>query len=88
MDANDIPDILARWKNLTAEADRERTEQSFFVPKEEIAANDYDLSINKYKKTEYVAVEYPPTAQILDELDALNQRIAEETEALLALLGS
>ena len=25
---------------------------------------DYDLSINKYKKVEYVAVEYPPTSEI------------------------
>ncbi len=55
---NDIPDIIARFHNREAEATRERTEQSFFVPKEEIAGNDYDLSINKYKKTEYVPVEY------------------------------
>ena len=46
---NDIPDIIARFQNLDAETDRKRTEQSFFVPKEEIAANGYDLSINKYK---------------------------------------
>ena len=32
------------------EKDRERTEKSFFVPKDEIVGNDYDLSINKYKK--------------------------------------
>ena len=35
----------------------ERTEKSFFVPKDEIAENDYDLSINKYKKIEYIPVE-------------------------------
>ena len=44
---NDIPDIIARFQNLDAEADRKRTEQSFFVPKEEIAANGYDLSSTK-----------------------------------------
>ena len=49
---NDIPDIIARFKNLDGEKSRERTEKSFFVPKAEIAENDYDLSINKYKKTE------------------------------------
>ena len=43
---NDIPDIIARFHNLDAETDRKRTEQSFFVPKEEIAANGYALSIN------------------------------------------
>ena len=44
---NDIPDIIERFHNLEQEADRQRTEQSFFVPKQEIADNDYDLSINK-----------------------------------------
>ena len=86
IDANDIPDIISRFHNLSAEEGRERTEQSFFVPKEEIAANDYDLSINKYKKTEYVAVEYPPTSEILDELDRLNEQIAAETAELRKLL--
>ena len=47
---NDIPDIISRFNNLEAEADRKRTEQSFFVPVEDIVANDYDLSINKYKE--------------------------------------
>ena len=87
IDANDIPDIISRFHNLSGEEGRERTEQSFFVPKEEIVANDYDLSINKYKKTEYVAVEYPPTSEILDELDRLNEQIIEETKDLRALLG-
>ena len=49
---NDIPDIIERFHHLDEEADRQRTEQSFFVPKQEIAENGYDLSINKYKKVE------------------------------------
>ncbi len=44
---NDIPDIIARFHNPDGERDRQRTEQSFFVPKQEIVDNDYDLSINK-----------------------------------------
>lgn len=84
---NDIPDIIARFHNLTADEGRERTEQSFFVPKQEIVDNAYDLSINKYKKTEYKPVEYPPTADILDELERLNAQIEEETKALRKLLG-
>lgn len=55
---NDIPDIINRFKNLSEEEKRERTEQSFFVEKAEIVENEYDLSINKYKKIEYVPVEY------------------------------
>ena len=53
---NDIPDIVQRFHHLAEEQNRARTEQSFLVPKAEIAANGYDLSINKYKQVEYVPV--------------------------------
>ena len=65
---NDIPDIINRFHNLKEEEGRKRTDQSFMVPKQEIVDNEYDLSINKYKKTEYIPVEYPPTEEILAEL--------------------
>ena len=48
---------------------------SFFVPKDEIVGNDYDLSINKYKKTEYVPIEYPSTAEIMADLHELEMKI-------------
>ena len=83
---NDIPDIIARFKNLEAEKDRKRTDKSFFVPKDEIAANAYDLSINKYKKTEYVPVEYPSIIEIMATLDELEMEIGKEMEALKGLL--
>ena len=73
---NDIPDIIERFHNLDKEASRQRTDQSFFVPKQEIADNDYDLSINKYKKVEYVPVEYPSTAQIMADLHELEMEIS------------
>ena len=83
---NDIPDIIERFHHLEKEEDRERTEQSFFVPKQEIVDNGYDLSINKYKKTEYVAVEYPPTSEILDKLDKLEEEIAAGLKELRGML--
>ena len=83
---NDIPDIITRVHNREAEATRERTEQSFFVPKDEIAGNDYDLSINKYKKTEYVPVEYPSTQEIMAQLRDLQKKIDAEMDALEELL--
>ena len=82
----DIPDIIKRFRNLDKEAERKRTDQSFLVPKEEIAGNDYDLSINKYKEIEYVAVEYPPTSEIMAEIRDLEQKIGEEMDALEKLL--
>nr|MCR5149960.1 SAM-dependent methyltransferase [Clostridiales bacterium] len=87
VEENDIPDIIARFGNLEGEAGRKRTEQSFFVEKQEIVDNDYDLSINKYKKTEYVAVEYPPTEEIMAKLDEIEIDIGREMEALRGLLG-
>ena len=84
---NDIPDIIARFKNLEAEADRQRTEKSFFVPKDEIVENGYDLSINKYKKTEYKPVEYPSTSEIMADIRGLDMQIGEGMEKLEALLG-
>ena len=72
---NDIPDIIERFHHLDQETDRQRTEQSFFVSKQEIADNDYDLSINKYKKVEYVPVEYASTAEIMADLHELEMEI-------------
>lgn len=72
---NDIPDIIQRFHNREAEKDRKRTEQSFFVDKQGIVDNDYDLSINKYKEIEYIPVEYPPTEEIMAEIYALEKEI-------------
>lgn len=83
---NDIPDIIERFHNRDKEVDRERTEQSFFVNKEEIVENDYDLSINKYKKVEYKAVEYPPTKDIMANIREIEKQIAVEMDELEKLL--
>ena len=86
VEQNDIPDIIERFHHLEEEEKRTRKEQSFFVPKEDIAKNEYDLSINKYKEIEYVPVKYPPTSEILKELKALNQQVTEEMAKLEEML--
>ncbi|MGG3006859.1 HsdM family class I SAM-dependent methyltransferase, partial [Geobacillus stearothermophilus] len=68
---NDIPDIIARFHNREAEKERKRTEQSFFVPVEEIRENDYDLSINKYKEIEYEEVKYQQPIEIIEKVKKL-----------------
>ena len=78
--------IIERFYHLDQEETRERTEKSFFVPKQEIVDNGYDLSINKYKKVEYQAVEYPPTSEILAELESLQKEIDEGLKALKEML--
>lgn len=72
---NDIPDIIARFKNLQSEENRTRKEQSFLVSVDEIRANDYDLSINKYKEVEKVKVEYENPSVVLGRIEALQSEI-------------
>ncbi|MEE0919076.1 MAG: class I SAM-dependent DNA methyltransferase [Lachnospiraceae bacterium] len=83
---NDIPDIIERFNNFEAEAERKRTQQSFFVPVEEIVSNDYDLSINKYKEVEYEAVEYEPTEVIFEKIEEIETQIQQELAELKKLL--
>jgi type I restriction enzyme M protein len=66
---NDIPDIVKRYHNLADEEQRTRKDQSFFVTADEIRANGYDLSINKYKEVERKKVEYDSVPTILARLE-------------------
>ena len=79
---NDIPDILERYNNLDKEADRERTEQSFLVPKDEIKENGYDLSVNKYKEIVYEEVEYDKPQVIMENIVKLEEEILSSLEEL------
>lgn len=83
---NDIPDIIERFHHLEKEAERQRTDQSFFVPVAEIKENDYDLSINKYKEIEYEKVEYEPTEVILKKINDLEKEIQAGLAELEKLL--
>ena len=83
---NDIPDIIDRFHHLELETERGAPSKGFFVPKQEIVDNGYDLSINKYKKTEYVAVEYPSTAEIMDKIDTLEREIITGLRELREML--
>ncbi|NJN25193.1 MAG: SAM-dependent DNA methyltransferase [Cyclobacteriaceae bacterium] len=84
---NDIPDIIARYKAPADEATRKRTEQSFMVPFEEIKANDWDLSINRYKEIVYEEVQYDPPAEIIADIKALDADRAKALQTLEELLG-
>lgn len=86
VEANDIPDIIERFHHLEGEQERKKTEQSFFVTKEEIAANGYDLSINKYKEVEYVPVEYPSTEELMADLHEIEREITAGLAELEGML--
>jgi len=88
---NDIPDIIERFKQRNqkdgVEAGRSRTDQSFLVPFDEIKANDWDLSINRYKEIVYEEVDYAPPAEIIAEIEKLDGERAETLRVLKGLLG-
>ncbi|MBU5349152.1 type I restriction-modification system subunit M [Paenibacillus lautus] len=84
---NNIPDIIARFKNLEAEQERARTEQSFFVPVDDIRANKYDLSINRYKEQVHEEISYAPPKQILKEISELEEEITVGLRKLGEMLG-
>lgn len=96
VEGSDLPDILARWRDLDAEENRKRTEASFLVPFVEIKENDWDLSINRYKEIEYEEIEYDPPTVIINgdpengrkgirQLDEERQKLLFELEKDLKL---
>lgn len=87
IEANDLPDVLKRWQNLDAEADRARTEKSFLVPKADIVAQGYDLSLNRYKEIEYEEVEHRDPLDIIADIEELEEEIAKGLDELKAILS-
>jgi type I restriction enzyme M protein len=75
-EGSNIPDILSRFENLDKEVARTRTEQSFLVPIEEIEANDFDLSINRYKEIVYEKVVYEKPSVIIADIEEIEKKIA------------
>lgn len=85
---NDIPDIISRFHNLEAEADRSRKEQSFFVTANEIRANGYDLSYKRYHEVEYEAVEYEVPEAIIARMEERQKAIDVAFAKFKKLLNS
>ena len=91
---NNLPDVLVCWATLRGqksevrdqEYKRARTEQSFCVPKADIVAQGYDLSLNRYKEVVHEEVEHLAPREILADLAKLEaeiQRGMKELEGML-----
>ncbi len=84
---NNLPDVLARWKQREKkERERLRTEQSFCVPKSDIAAQGYDLSLNRYKEVVHEMVEHRKPGEILKELAKIEEEIEKGMKELKEML--
>lgn len=86
IEQNDIPDIISRFNYLEVEKERKRTDNSFSVTVDELRANDYDLSINKYKEVEYEEVEYEGPSVILEKIELLEAEILQGIKELKELI--
>lgn len=86
IEANDIPDVLKRWKKKDPKEDTDRKVKAFFVPVQEIRDNKYDLSINRYKEIEYEEVEYDAPKEILKKLRELENEIRSDFDKLENML--
>jgi type I restriction enzyme M protein len=85
---NNLPDALARWQARDgAERERPRTARSFCVPKAEIAATGWDLSLNRYKEVVREETAHRPPKEILSELMRLEDEIRDGMKALEGMLG-
>lgn len=84
---NNLPDVLARWAGRDgAERERPRTAQSFSVPREDIAAEGYDLSLNRYKEVVPDEVEHRPPDELIAELEEIEHDIRVGLDELRAML--
>jgi type I restriction enzyme M protein len=85
---NDLPDLARRWgERASAERARPRTAQSFCVPKADIAAASYDLSLSRYKEVEQAEVVHESPAAILSDLRRIETDIAKGMKRLEEIIG-
>ena len=84
---NNLPDALCRWRQRDdSELARARTDQSFCVPKADIAAQGYDLSLNRYKEVVHEEVEHRPPLEIIADLERLEAEIIADLAGLKSMI--
>ena len=86
-DTNNLPDVLARWRNREAERNQPRTSQSFLIPRADIVMKNYDLSINRYKEVVHQEVKLDPPTSILQDLQRIESSIQEDLLKLKSMLS-
>ena len=87
IDADDLPDCLARWQERNPKNDTDRKDKAFFVPAAAIREANYDLSLSRYKERVYEEEEFEPPKVILERMKALNGDIASDLADLEEMLG-
>jgi type I restriction enzyme M protein len=83
---NPLPIAAKTYKDRGAQTPIER-KNHFYVSREEIQENGFDLSYNRYKEFEYIEQTYEPPQKILEALIVLEQEIQRDMEELKNLIG-
>jgi type I restriction enzyme M protein len=84
----DMPDVQAKYL-LWCEGKgdfRDRTAMAFEIPVNDIRAQSYDLSINRYKQRTHIPEEYEDPRDILKKLQSLEIEIQVELNELGVLI--
>ena len=74
----DLQDIVTQYKKRDQQKESDRKEKFFFVPKDEIVGENYDLSMSKYKEDVFEEVVYEKPEVILEKLCAMEDEISRE----------
>ena len=95
---NDLPDAIAQWHkyrqmvegNISGSTINtvfgDKRKKAFVVPAEDIAANKYDLSINRYKEVVYQQEKFDEPKVILKKLKDLESEIMADLDELEGML--
>lgn len=76
----DLQDIIVRFHARDTTTDIDRTAQCFMVPRAEIEAAGYDLSLSRYKEDVFEEMSYDAPGVILDRLIAAEVGQIDEVE--------
>jgi type I restriction enzyme M protein len=83
----DLPYIRQKWFAREKAKKNDRKSKHFFVPVKEIRENKYDLSISRYRETEYEEAQYDSPKDILKRLRKLDAEVSRDMDELEGMLG-
>jgi type I restriction enzyme M protein len=83
----DLQDIVEQYKKRDQKKRGDRKEKFFFVPKEEIVKEGYDLSMSKYKEDVFEEVIYEEPQVIFGKLRTLEDEITAELDELKGMIS-
>ncbi len=83
-DYGDLHLIIQEFKKEKKNTDRK--EQHFSIPKTEIIANDYDLSLSRYKEEIYALQQFEEPITLFETLENIETNITETLKELKAII--